>query len=67
MRFHLHSDGELALEAGKFRQIPDTHLQLEQAGAVFYLLYEIDNATEPLDSSRDQLVFMQLDDHYCSV
>jgi Replication-relaxation len=49
-------DGRLTLEAGEYRQQPDCHFQLEFAGMYFNLLFEIDNATEPLDSRREQSI-----------
>lgn len=51
-----HGDGQLTLEAGEYRQQPDCHFQLEYAGALFNLLFEVDNATEPLDSRREQAI-----------
>jgi hypothetical protein len=49
-------DGQLTLHIGEFRQQPDFHLQLESSGRTFNLVYEIDNATEPLDSQREQSI-----------
>lgn len=49
-------DGRLTLEAGEYCQQPDCHFQLEFAGMFFNLLFEIDNATEPLDSRREQSI-----------
>ena len=51
-----HGDGQLTLEVGEYRQQPDCHFQLEHGGQVFNLLFEIDNATEPLDSHREQSI-----------
>lgn len=49
-------DGQLTLHIGEFRQQPDFHIQLEFSGRTFNLVYEIDNATEPLDSQREQSI-----------
>jgi hypothetical protein len=51
-----HGDGRLVLAVGEHRQVPDFHCQFERAGKLFNLLYEIDNATEPLDSVREQSI-----------
>ena len=49
-------DGRLTLQVGEYRQQPDFHLQLAFAGASFNLVFEIDNATEPLDSRREHSI-----------
>ena len=49
-------DGRLTLSIGEYRQQPDFHIQLAFAGRTFNLVYEIDNATEPLDSHREQSI-----------
>ena len=49
-------DGRLTLQVGEYRQQPDYHLQLGYAGRTFNLVFEIDNATEPLDSRREQSI-----------
>jgi hypothetical protein len=49
-------DGQLTLQVGEYRQQPDFHLQLGYAGRTFNLVFEIDNATEPLDSRREQSI-----------
>lgn len=49
-------DGRLTLEVGEYRQQPDFHIQLGSAGRCFNLVFEIDNATEPLDSRREQSI-----------
>lgn len=49
-----HGDGKLTLEIGEYRQSPDCHFQFEYSGRIFNTLFEIDNATEPLDSRREQ-------------
>ena len=49
-------DGRLTLEVGEYWQQPDFHFQLGYAGKTFNLLFEIDNATEPLDSRREQSI-----------
>lgn len=49
-------DGRLTLEVGEHRQQPDFHFQLGYAGKTFNLVFEIDNATEPLDSPREQSI-----------
>ena len=49
-------DGRLVLEVGEHRQLPDFHFQLRKAGKTFNLVFEIDNATEPIDSKREQSI-----------
>lgn len=49
-------DGRLTLAIGENRQQPDFHVQLGFAGRTFNLVFEIDNATEPLDSHREQSI-----------
>jgi hypothetical protein len=49
-------DGRLTLAVGEYRQQPDFHLQLGYGGKFFNLVFEIDNATEPLDSRREQSI-----------
>ncbi|MBI1314487.1 hypothetical protein GC176_24610 [bacterium] len=49
-------DGQLTLEVGEHRQQPDFHVQLGYSGQTFNLIFEIDNATEPLDSQREQSI-----------
>ena len=49
-------DGRLTLAIGEHRQQPDFHMQLAFAGRTFNLVFEIDNATEPLDSHREQSI-----------
>jgi Replication-relaxation len=49
-------DGRLTLAIGEHRQQPDFHMQLAFAGRCFNLVFEIDNATEPLDSHREQSI-----------
>jgi len=51
-----HGDGRLTLAIGEYRQQPDCHFQLEHGGRVFNVLFEVDNATEPLDSLREQSI-----------
>jgi hypothetical protein len=55
-----HGDGQLTLAAGEYRQQPDAHFQLEHGGRTFNTLFEIDNATEPIDSSREQSIRTKL-------
>ena len=55
-----HGDGKLTLAVGEYRQQPDCHFQLEHGGRIFNLLFEIDNATEPLDSLREQSIRTKL-------
>jgi len=55
-----HGDGQLTLEVGEYRQQPDCHFQLGRGGGVFNVLFEIDNATEPLDSLREQSIRTKL-------
>ncbi len=49
-------DGRLTLSVGEHRQQPDFHVQLGFAGRYFNLVFEIDMATEPLDSHREQSI-----------
>ena len=49
-------DGRLTLQVGEYRQQPDFHLQRAFAGGCFNLVFEIDNATEPLDSQREHSI-----------
>ena len=49
-------DGRLTLEVGEHRQQPDFHVQLSHGGRTFNIVFEIDNATEPLDSQREQSI-----------
>ena len=49
-------DGRLTLQVGEHRQQPDFHFQLGCAGRVFNVVFEIDNATEPLDSQREHSI-----------
>lgn len=51
-----HGDGRLVLEIGEYRQVPDFHFQLAKAGKIFNLVFEIDNATEPIDSLRENSI-----------
>lgn len=55
-----HGDGQLILAAGESRQQPDAHFQLEHAGSVFNTVFEVDNATEPIDSLREQSIRSKL-------
>jgi len=55
-----HGDGQLTLGVEEYRQQPDCHFQLGHGGRVFNLLFEIDNATEPLDSLREQSIRSKL-------
>ena len=55
-----HGDGRLALTLGEYRQEPDCHFQFEFAGKLFNVLFEIDNSTEPLESSREQSIRSKL-------
>jgi hypothetical protein len=55
-----HGDGRLTLAIGEYRQQPDCHFQFEQGGKVFNVLFEIDNATEPLESPREQSIQTKL-------
>ena len=47
-------DGRLTLAIGEYRQQLDIHVQLRQSDMTFNLVFEVDNATEPLDSRREQ-------------
>jgi hypothetical protein len=49
-------DSRLTLQVGEYRQQPDFHLQLGYTGRTFNLVFEVDNATEPLDSHREQSI-----------
>ncbi len=49
-------DGRLTLEVGEYRQQPDCHFQLQHSGRLFNTLFEVDNATEPLDSRREHSI-----------
>lgn len=49
-------DGRLTLSICEHRQQPDFHIQLAFAGRLLNLVFEIDNATEPLDSQREQSI-----------
>ena len=49
-------DGRLTLLVGEHRQQPDFHFQLGYGGRTFNIVFEIDNATEPLDSQREQSI-----------
>ena len=60
-----HGDGKLTLAAGEYRQQPDCHFQLESRGRTFNVLFEIDNATEPLDSLREQSLRTKLLGYEC--
>ncbi len=53
-------DGRLVLEVGEHRQLPDFHFQLRKSGKTFNLVFEIDNATEPIDSKREQSIRSKL-------
>ena len=55
-----HGDGGLTLAAGSYRQQPDFHVQLEQSGAFRNVLIEIDQATEPIDSLRENSIRTKL-------
>jgi hypothetical protein len=55
-----HGDGRLRLAVGEYRQEPDIHFQFEYGGRLFNVLFEIDNATEPLDSEREQSIKTKL-------
>lgn len=60
-----HGDGKLTLEAGEYRQQPDCHFQFESGGKTFNVLFEVDNATEPLDSRREQSLRSKLLGYEC--
>ena len=55
-----HGDGQLTLEIGEYRQQPDCHFLFGYGGRNFNVLFEIDNATEPLDSLREQSIRTKL-------
>lgn len=63
MKFH--GDGKLMLAAGEYRQLPDCHFQFESGGQYFNVLFEVDNATEPLDSLREQSLRTKLLGYEC--
>ena len=56
----VHGDGHLKLKVGEYHQEPDCHVQLECGGKLFNVLFEIDNATEPLDSPREHSIKTKL-------
>jgi hypothetical protein len=60
-----HGDGKLTLAAGEYRQQPDCHFQFESGGKSFNVLFEVDNATEPLDSLREQSLRTKLLGYEC--
>lgn len=60
-----HGDGKLTLAAGEYRQQPDCHFQFECGGKYFNVLFEVDNATEPLDSLREQSLRTKLLGYEC--
>lgn len=60
-----HGDGKLTLEAGEYRQQPDCHFQFESSQKIFNVLFEVDNATEPLDSLREQSIRSKLLGYEC--
>lgn len=60
-----HGDGKLTLAAGEYRQQPDCHFQFESQGKFFNVLFEVDNATEPLDSLREQSLRTKLLGYEC--
>jgi hypothetical protein len=60
-----HGDGKLTLAAGEYRQQPDCHFQFESDGRTFNVLFEVDNATEPLDSPREQSLRTKLLGYEC--
>ena len=49
-------DGRLTLAIGEYRQQPDFHVQLRHSELTFNFVFEIDNATEPLDSRREHSI-----------
>lgn len=51
-----HGDGLLTLEVGEYRQQPDCHFQFEYGDRHFNVLFEVDNATEPIDSHRENSI-----------
>jgi len=60
-RFHVkvtgfHGDGGLVLETGSSRQVPDCHFRFASDGKIFNVLFEVDNATEPLEADRLQSI-----------
>jgi len=58
LRFH--GDGRLTLSAGSYVQQPDCHFQFEQSERIFNVLFEVDNATEPVDSTRTSSIKSKL-------
>lgn len=55
-----HGDGQLTLEIGEYRQQPDSHFQFDHGGRHFSVLFEVDNATEPIDSHRENSIRTKL-------
>jgi hypothetical protein len=60
-----HGDGKLTLAAGAYHQHPDCHFQFDSSGKIFNVLFEVDNATEPLDSLREQSIRTKLLGYEC--
>ena len=60
-----HGDGKLTLAVGEYRQQPDCHFQFERSGKTFNVVVEVDNATEPLDSPREQSIRTKLLGYEC--
>ena len=60
-----HGDGRITLSAGEYRQQPDCHFQFGCAGMLFNVLFEVDNATEPLDSLREHRIRSKLLGYEC--
>ena len=60
-----HGDGQITLSAGEYRQQPDCHFQFGCGGRTFNVLYEVDNATEPLDSQREHSIRSKVRGYEC--
>lgn len=51
-----HGDGLLTLQVGEYKQQPDCHFQFAHGDRHFNVLFEVDNATEPIDSHREHSI-----------
>ena len=49
-----HRENELTLSVGQYSQQPDFHVQLRYGSRMFNVVFEVDRATESLDSIADQ-------------
>src|SRR5436190_24227417 len=49
-----HRENELTLNVGQYSQQPDFHVQFRYGSRTFNVLFEVDRATESIDSVSDQ-------------